>query len=95
MPKQFNAVTAAEAAHASHAETSNRKNRPKKQAVELQFLLMKDARNPETTPAARAQIARAWRDLQEQVMELDGIGKPRPVPAKNEPAKTKTRPSVL
>ena len=87
MNGQFTAETAAEAAHKSHEDNSSRKERPKYQAIELQSLLMQDARNPETTPAARAQLARAWRDLQEQVMELDGIGKPRPVTAKNEPGR--------
>lgn len=56
------------------------------QAAALQRLLVKDAENPETTPTARAQVARAWKELQEQRRILMGIPLPKPIEVKVDPA---------
>ena len=59
-----------------------------RQAVALQALLLADAENPETPPTARAAVARAWRDLEDQKRILRGHGAPRQVPAVNERSKS-------
>lgn len=58
-----------------------RPNKPKAafQAIELQDLLMSDARSGEVTPAVRAQLARAWVDLQEMRLRLAMKPAPKPV----------------
>ncbi len=84
MARPFNAQSARKAAQLSHAESADRPLTPKRQAKELQALLMNDARLPDTSPAHRAQIARAWKELQAQLMDMEGIGKPKPVQAKND-----------
>ena len=58
-----------------------RPNKPKAafQAVELQELLMADARSGEVTPAVRAQLARAWVDLQEMRLRLAMKPAPKPI----------------
>jgi len=65
------------------------------QALELQAILMDDARNEQTTAAARAQAARAWVDLEQQKRVILGLGAPKPVAAANDPtlqpAKRKAR----
>ncbi len=62
-----------------------------RQACDMQAVLLRSINHPKTTPSAQAQCARAWRDLQEQVMELRGIGKPKPVQAKNDSTSTRAR----
>jgi hypothetical protein len=48
-------------------------------ALELQRLLMSDARNPETVASVRSQIARAWVDLQEMRLRLAMKPAPKPI----------------
>lgn len=50
----------------------------RQQAVELQELLMADART-ETKGVVRAQIARAWVDLQEMRLRLAMKPAPKPI----------------
>lgn len=50
----------------------------KMQAIELQKLLMEDARNEEKG-AVRAQIARAWVDVQEMRLRLAMKAPPKPI----------------
>jgi hypothetical protein len=49
------------------------------QILELQERLQKDALSDETTPAVRAQIARAWCDLQEERRKLQMRPLPKPI----------------
>ena len=51
----------------------------KAQAQELQALLMKDARMEDVKGAVRAQIARAWVDLQEMRLRLAMKPAPKPI----------------
>jgi hypothetical protein len=48
-------------------------------AIELQDLLMNDARDGEVTASVRAQIARAWVDLQEMRLRLAMKPAPKPI----------------
>ncbi len=51
--------------------------------------------DPETPVAVKAAIMRAYVDLQEMRMSLEGIGKPRPVIARNDSqSPRKRRPAV-
>lgn len=59
------------------------------QIIELQRVLFEDARNPETTAASRAQVARAWDVLEERKRILRGRGLPKPVEAANTKPKRK------
>lgn len=52
--------------------------------MDLQAIAMKDAKNDSTPAHIKAALMRAWCDLQERINELRGIGKPRPVTARNE-----------
>jgi hypothetical protein len=49
------------------------------QILELQSQLQKDALDPGTSPAVRAQIARAWCDLQEERRKLQMRPLPKPI----------------
>jgi hypothetical protein len=51
-------------------------------AVDLQALLIRDAKSEEVTPAQRAQIARSWCDLEEAKRKL----KMRPLPGSLKPS---------
>jgi hypothetical protein len=51
------------------------------QLLGMQRVLVADALNPETTPAARAQVARAWEVLEERKRILRG----RPLPGSLRP----------
>lgn len=42
---------------------------------------MQDARDKDTTPSARAQLARAWQVLEEQKRDMRKIPKVKPVDA--------------
>ena len=77
----------AAAASKSHAPTSRRSTRLPRlaQLALLQDGLLEDGRKPDITPTARAQVARAWKELETLRQELLGKGKPRPVVAKNDP----------
>lgn len=68
---------------------NGQRNAPLKDAVLLQRELRSSALDKETSPAAKAQLARAWAELEELKREIRGIGKPKPVQAKNE----RTKPS--
>ncbi len=52
---------------------------PYQQAVELQRQLLVDALSPETSPVARAQVARAWDVLEDRKRVLKGKGAPKQV----------------
>ena len=54
-------------------------------ALELQAVAVRDCLDPETTPAAKAQLMRAWDALEERKAILKGRGKPANVPAANDP----------
>ena len=56
-----------------------RRKSPYSQALELQDLLMKDARQAEIKPVARAIVARAWRDLEAMKREITMKPKPKPI----------------
>lgn len=60
------------------------------EAQEIQGLVMNDMRNPKTTPAARAQLARAWEAIEERKRILRG--RPLPGSLKPEPKKAKPKP---
>jgi hypothetical protein len=47
--------------------------------LKLQEALYNDVLNPETTPAARAQLARAWECLEERKRIIRKIPKPKDV----------------
>lgn len=51
-------------------------------ALALQQLLIEDAKNPKTTPVARAALARAWSCLQTSIREMRGI----PLPGQLQPS---------
>jgi len=67
---------------------------PRNQVKQLQRVALADATNPETPVAVRAAIMRAYVDLQELRMSLEGIGRPKPVEARNATPKHKRRPTV-
>lgn len=48
-----------------------RRKSPYSQAIELQELLLSDARNPGVKATARAQVARAWDVLEERKARLE------------------------
>jgi hypothetical protein len=56
-----------------------RRKSPYSQAIELQDLLMKDARESKLKPVSRAIVARAWRDLEQLKREIKMKPKPKPV----------------
>lgn len=62
----------------SASPPNGRPSRPKAyaQALSMQAALLKDALDEETAPAARAQVARAWNELEERkrIMRM----KPKP-----------------
>lgn len=58
---------------------------PLRQAIKVQHALLADAIDPDTTPAARAQVARAWVELEKEKRVMRGHGVPKPVPAVNDP----------
>jgi hypothetical protein len=49
------------------------------QAVELQELLMKDARETTLKAVSRAIVARAWRELEDMKRRIQGKADPKPV----------------
>ena len=49
------------------------------QAVEIQLLLLQDMRDTKTTAASRAQLARAWSDIENRKRELRNRPLPKPV----------------
>lgn len=57
------------------------------QALELQELLLRDAKSPKTPANVRAQIARSWSALQDQVRILKG----KPLPGSLRPEKVKPK----
>jgi hypothetical protein len=56
-----------------------RRKSPYSQALELQDLLMKDAREATLKPVSRAIVARAWRDLEDMKRRIRGKADPKPV----------------
>ncbi len=65
------------------------KHSPRTDIGKLQRVALDDATNQDTNVAVKASLMRAYVDLQELRMALEGIGKPRPVIAKNDQAKTR------
>ena len=57
----------------------------------LQRVALADATSADTPVAVRASLMRAYVDLQELRMNLEGIGRPKPVEARNATPKRKTR----
>jgi hypothetical protein len=55
-----------------------RRKSPYSQALELQDLLMKDAREATLKPVSRAIVARAWRELEQLKREIKMKPKPKP-----------------
>ena len=53
--------------------------KPYKEALELQELIMRAARNPKSSPTERAALARAWQVLQDEKRELRGKPKLKPI----------------
>ena len=96
----FTALTATQAANKSHAEDSRRrKPSALKQASDLQFLVYEatmalTATDPASEEAeTRARIvqavasgAKGWQSLNEQIRTMQGRGKPKSVPAANDPS---------
>ncbi len=68
---------------------------PLQEARELQRLLMKDARSPETGPMSRAQIARAWAELEERKRILRMKPKPKDVAVELVTKKRKPPPRLV
>jgi hypothetical protein len=56
-----------------------RRKSPYSQALELQDLLMEEARTAKGKPMARAVVARAWRDLEDIKRRIQGKADPKPV----------------
>jgi len=56
-----------------------RRKSPYSQALELQDLLMEEARSAKGKPMARAVVARAWRDLEDMKRRIQGKADPKPV----------------
>jgi hypothetical protein len=56
-----------------------RRKSPYSQALELQDLLMKDAREAMLKPVSRAIVARAWRELEQLKREIKMKPKPKPI----------------
>lgn len=69
----FTADTAADSARRSHAP-GKRESRahPLAQIVDMQARLMADVLDPETSTTARAQVARAWKDLEAMKRVIKG-----------------------
>jgi hypothetical protein len=89
---KFNHSNAPAAARNSHRLRPGHQLR---QMLDAQQSALASALSEETEEKNRAALMRAYHDLTRLIMDWTGQGKPKPVPAKNEPAKTKTRPSVL
>lgn len=64
------------------------------QIIEMQGVLAKDALDPDTTPSARAQVARAWEVLEERKRILRMKPKPKDVDVKDL-QKPKPRPTTF
>lgn len=64
---------------------------PIRQALVLQERIMVATADPEIDAGKLAQGARAWAELQSKIMDLKGIGKPRPVTAVNDKPKGKAK----
>lgn len=60
-------------------KTRPTKGKDARQAIELQELLMRDANNDQTSAAVRAQIARAWGDLQKLRLQMAMKPAPKPI----------------
>lgn len=56
-----------------------RRKSPYSQALELQDLLMKDAREATLKPVSRAIVTRAWKELEELKRKMQGKPDPKPV----------------
>lgn len=86
-------VAANPTAQDAAAASNNSKSRPKPwaQAVWLQDLIRTAAESDECTPAALAQLARAWDVLEARKSVIRGHGPPKPVPAANDPTTAKQR----
>ncbi len=59
------------------------KHSPRTDIGKLQRVALNDATNQETNVAVKASLMRAYVDLQELRMALEGIGRPKPVEARN------------
>ncbi|MES2367158.1 MAG: hypothetical protein V4563_14875 [Pseudomonadota bacterium] len=78
-------------ANGGHNGKGKPKSNPRSDIRKLQRVALTDATNPDTNPSVKAALMRAYVDLQELKMNLEGVGKPRPVIAKNDQPKRRTR----
>ncbi len=67
------------------------KHSPRTDIGKLQRVALNDATNQETNVAVKASLMRAYVDLQELRMALEGIGRPKPVEARNSQPRKRTR----
>ena len=81
---QQDPVACAQRSHAADSARATRLPRLKQLAI-MQDNLLKDSQKPDLDPLKRAQVARAWKELEALRQELLGRGKPRPITAKNDP----------
>ena len=82
-------------AHQAAASRSRAGRTPQAQlrnALVAQRVAFQDATQPDVAPKDRASLMRAYHDLTRLVMDLTGMGKPAPVPARNDPARQPKRP---
>lgn len=70
------------------------KTGPRADIVKLQRVALKHATSQDTPVGVVASLMRAYVDLQEMRMNLDGQGKPKPVEAANSLTSRPARPTV-
>ncbi len=77
----------------SHVKRSPRQGKhrvaPLTQALDLKDIAYRDGTAESTPVHIKAALMRAWVDLQEMAMALRGIGRPKPVEARNATPKRK------
>lgn len=92
MPSAETQFTPANASAMAQRPRKPKGQRSFRQLLDFQDNLHARLKSNTLTDAAAAQVARAWKELEALRMEKLGVGKPRPVPAKNDPgAKPKSR----
>lgn len=75
----MSAATLDQPTYIKSPKTRPQRAKPITQAIELQELLFRAAHGKETTPAALAQVARAWSELEERKRILGMKPKPKDV----------------
>jgi hypothetical protein len=63
----------------NHAANKCSRKSPHSQTIELQELLIEEARNAKGKPMARAVVARAWKELEYLKRDIKMKPKPKPV----------------